>query len=440
MELPYEFLPISELINLHERGRLKNRDFLSKILEKIDSVQGTSHPFVRLNPNLQAEFDELDRSKNFIVPFSVKDLFDTEGIETNYGSEIFKGNVPGRDARAVSRIRKKGCILLGKTVTHEFALGIVSAPSRNPWDLSRIPGGSSGGSAVAVAEGVSPFSLGSDTGGSVRIPAAMCGVTGLKPTNGLIPKEGVFPESFALDCVGLITRYASDLKYELEMAAGLGKLKNNKLKEKRYRVAVAWEMFENTNNSVNGLSRKSIERIENELGYSFDGISPDRLMFKEMLREHEIIDCSEIAYVHRELYSKNPGMYLKSSVSQIREGNGIRANDYIGAIQKRRKYARLFDELFTSYDIILTPALPDTAPTVKEMSSDPGNLPRFDQFLAPINYSGNPALTIPIGFSRGLPVGMQIISRNLHDLVAVDFASGIQSVTGWHTLHPNVIR
>lgn len=302
--------------------------------------------------------------------------------------------------------------------------------------MNRIPGGSSGGSAAAVAAGLSVFATGTDTGGSIRIPAAMCGVTGFKPTHNLLPITGIYPESWSLDHAGPITRYASDLAMELDFMSGKENFRSQK-KDKKFRVGVAWELFDYCEAGVRKTSLAAIDNIQSRLNLEYISIEQQDLRFEEMNHFHKIIDTSEIAFIHRVNYEKFPTSYLESSKEQIEEGQSNKATEYLNAKGIRKKYSREFDSNFKNSDVILIPTLHNVAPFAnnKENKEEHTSDNEMD-FLSPLNYSGNPALNIPIGFSHELPVGMQIVSRNHYDYNCVEFASLVQNVTEWHKAIP----
>ena len=437
MHDPLVFKQLSEIINSSGNDDTSPCDIIVELNHRIERIDPEVQSYVRLNTHSEEECLQRKTEQRLMFPVSIKDLIDTEGIETNYGSPIFKGNIPRRDAKLVSNLKSNGGIIVGKTVTHEFALGIESRPTKNPWDLNRIPGGSSGGSAAAVSAGLSIFAIGTDTGGSIRIPAAMCGVTGFKPTYDLVSRRGIFPESWSLDHVGPITRYAKDLKMELKFMTG--KKLNQPLKlNRKLKVGVAWDLFDQCAVGVKNSSLAALEKIHGVLDIDFIEVNKEDLMFEDMGHYQEIIDTSEIACVHKDIYKNHPDKYMKSSIEQIEEGHKVHALEYLEAQRNRKKLKFKFNHNFKNLDLILTPALPDIAPQKNDIEvGSTKSSKRFTVFLAPLNYSGNPSLVIPIGLSMGLPVGIQIIANSYFDHLCIDFASDIQEQTNWHKLIPD---
>lgn len=438
----FELFSVTELVEQLSLKKITPNYLIEYLLQKTEKLEKLIHAYTIINPQIR-DRRLIEKASNrgplYGLPVAVKDLVDTKGIETSYGSTIFAGHVPDRDALVVSRIKKNGGIIFGKTVTHEFALGIVSSPTRNPWDRSRIPGGSSGGSAAAVACGEAFFAVGSDTGGSIRIPAAMCGVTGMKPSYGKIPCIGVFPEAWSLDHLGPMTRYAKDLALELK-AMGydvLAKLTNARLR-KRLRLGVIEEFVNQTSKPLRSVVRAAIDKLLSESIVEEEPVP--NLPFSEMLKMHEIVDTSEIATVHTfvyAIYPKNKEKYLKESVEQIEQGLHNSAVEYIHALRSMKKYRAILSDVFKKVDCLLCPTLPSIAPKPNEVA-DLAKIMEFVKFLAPFNYTGNPAITVPCGFVEGLPVGLQIISDYGRDELAILLAERFQEVTDWHTKLPQL--
>lgn len=436
MHNPVVFQSLSEIYGI-ERG-IENSDYdlINSLRTRIERLDPEINSYVRLNAKAEKESLRLATRNVFSIPVSVKDLIDTKGLETNYGSPIYAGHVPTRDATLVRNIKKSGGIILGKTVTHEFALGIESRPTKNPWNLNRIPGGSSGGSAAAVAAGLSVFAIGTDTGGSIRIPAAMCGVTGFKPTYDTVPRGGIFPEAWSLDHAGPITRYAKDLKKELGLMAG-GDLDRNLKTPEKPKVGIAWELFDLCDEWVKNVSLSALEKIHNLMDIDFIDVDPSSLMFEEMRNYQGIIDTCEIATIHKDLFKYYPEKYLHSSVEQILEGQKFSAVEYLEAKRNKAKFKNKFDFNFKKLDLIITPALPKVAPSINDVVEGGNEFSeQFTIFLSPLNYSGNPAIVIPAGLSQEMPVGIQIIAKSHFDSICINFSSNIQEVTEWHKLIP----
>ncbi len=431
--------PLQEIVREIQIGNLVSSDLFTSLLERIEKYDKKLCSYSRLNPTLHPTSSEYTKNNEIFVPVAIKDLIDTKGIETNYGSEIFKGHVPKDDASVVKNLKSNGGIILGKTVTHEFALGILSPPCKNPWDLKRIPGGSSGGSAAAVAAGLSIFSIGSDTGGSIRIPASMCGVTGFKPSYGTISTKGVFPEAWSLDHIGPITRFAKDLPLEMLMLTGKDIIKRRNSALNKRKVGIAWDLIDDVSERIRPALEQAIDKIQSELDWEFVDWRSDLYDQNKMNAMHEIVDTSEIAAVHSDLYLNHKNSYMSSSIEQIEEGMKNRASKYILALRKRSDYKKIFDSQFKSYDILITPTLPDIAPEIQDIERE-GNVAglNFVKYLAPMNFTENPAISIPAGFASGLPVGIQIVAKFNNDEKCVEYATKIQEISSWHLKIPDI--
>lgn len=367
------------------------------------------------------------------IPVSVKDLIDTKDIVTTYGSSIYSNHIPKKDASVVTNIKKNGGVILCKTNTHEFALGIETPPTKNPWDLSRIPGGSSGGSAAAISADLAIFALGTDTGGSIRIPASMCGITGLKPTYGSISVEGIFPESFSLDHVGPMCRFASDLPLLLE---SMGYPRKINLTEKKLIVGIEKSFLEQSDDCVRSRINSFVDKCSSE---DFIVVREIELPNVDAINNyHAIIDTSEIAYVHRNQYNVNKSKYLATSVEQILMGQKNKVVDYINALKYRGTIINEFNKIYEKIDVIIAPSLPCVAPKIAETKKMTlAELYPYVKFLEIFNYIGFPSISFPCGFCSGLPVGVQLISKPWREDLIISLASRFQSVTDWHTRVPS---
>lgn len=420
-------------------GKTSPITIFEELYKNISKTDSTLRIYVTLNENAREEANkasELLKKPNppmlAGIPLSVKDLIETRGIATTYGNSHFSSNVPEEDAELIRRLKNAGAYVLGKTNTHEFALGMESAPTANPWDTERIPGGSSGGSAAAVAAGSAIFAIGSDTGGSIRIPSSMCGVTGLKPTYGSISTEGVFPESWSLDHLGPITRYASDIPLMMRV---MGRDIGSAELTKPLKAAVLTEYMEESDPGVRKAVQEAIDLMVNEgLVETFD-LSADLL--NTALSYHEIIDTSEIATVHKDLYPEHPEIYLPTSVEQIEAGRSRTGPEYVEAVRQRDILYSQFEKSLNGASLVLAPTMGKTAPLKSQMKTMTlAEHEPYVKFQASFNYLGNPALSMPCGFSNGLPVGLQVIGRRNFDAEAVSMAIEFQKITDYHLKHP----
>ena len=368
------------------------------------------------------------------VPFAVKDLFDTAGAPATAGSKIWKDYVPVADAHVVEKLREAGAILIGKLNMHEFAFGITSrnphyGPTLNPWDLTRMCGGSSSGSAAALAAGFVPLALGTDTGGSIRIPSSLCGTVGLKPTYGLVSRRGVLPLSWSLDHVGPMARQVEDIALSLKVIAGHdpNDFTSVNCKPEDYITQLKGDInglviglpttffYEDLRKDVKEAVLKAVKGMET-LGASvreidIPGIIEDDIAAFTVLFS-EASTCLET-------HARNRPQDVGDEVmSGIRLGMTIPATRYIHALRIRTKLIDVLADVFSQVDLLVVPGTTVDAPPIEsqEVSIGPDRminvrsaLTRFTRYF---NLAGNPVLCVPCGFSnQRLPVGMQIIGR-----------------------------
>jgi aspartyl-tRNA(Asn)/glutamyl-tRNA(Gln) amidotransferase subunit A len=359
----------------------------------------------------------IDRGPMHGVPIAHKDLVYTKGVRTTGGSKIFKDFVPDHDADIAINLERAGSVLVGKTNLHEFAYGITSTNPhfgavRNPWDLERIPGGSSGGSGAAVAAGILPFATGTDTGGSIRIPASFCGVTGLKPTFGLISKRGVMPLGWTMDHMGPITKTVRDCAVAFHAMGGTTvDLKNTAIRGLRIGLPTNY-YFDKLDLEVSESVRTAVQTAA-ALGARIVDIKvPDIDALNVVGR---MLLLAESTSVHREnLLTRRADIGL-DVVTLLDQGRLIRGSDYVDAQRLRRIYCREFSKLWSEVDCIFTPTTPTAAPKIGQMTMKVGSVDEdvrlaTTRLMRAINILGIPALSIPCGFTKGgLPIGLQIL-------------------------------
>lgn len=427
-------MPIEKLISMFKKDRKTRKELALLLLERIQKYDKELRSFTALNYGITEEIDKASMKSELAgLPVAIKDLIDTSGLVTTYGSKAYRTNTPDHDAELIRSLKRNGGTILGKTNTHEFALGISTPPTRNPWDTSRIPGGSSGGSAASVAAGLSVFAIGTDTGGSIRIPSSMCGITGLKPTYGKISMGGTFPESFSEDHAGPMSRYASDLNIGLR-SLGYSDLRPSM--KNKYKVGIIENFFEQSNPGVGTLVNEAIDLLVSER------VIVETKRFEipnlhDIWKNHEIIDKAETHYVHSDLKRVKKIDYSKDAKDEIDAGRHISASKYISALQFKPKGIQDFSLAIQGLDAIISPTLPVTAPTLKEVEKfNLSDHEVYTKFLTPFNYLGVPAITVPCGFNGGLPVGMQLISDVGNDCTVISLASAFQKLTDWHKRRP----
>jgi aspartyl-tRNA(Asn)/glutamyl-tRNA(Gln) amidotransferase subunit A len=385
------------------------------------------------------------------IPVALKDMIDTRGVRTTGASAVYLDRIPAADAAVVSRLKRAGAILLGKLNMQEFAIGGSSVPSHfgpvcNPSDTNRIAGGSSGGSAAAVAAGLCFAALGTDTGGSVRQPAALCGVVGLKPTYGRVSNLGVLPLSPSLDHVGPLTRNVADCAAVLEAIAGYerrdvsSERRSVKLgpwtgSAARVRVGVPRAFFyEDLHPDVHRAVEAALA-VLSDLGARIEEVplevSTDRTVFQ-----------AEAYASHAELIAARPERYLPETLAKLRRGASVDTLAYVRARENLAQLRRGIAVLFRRIDVLATPTVPVPAPRLLDYPQT------FDEVLAweaasmlrntrPFNGLGIPTVTVPCGRTdANLPIGLQLAAGPWQERRALALALAYESATAWHMRHP----
>jgi aspartyl-tRNA(Asn)/glutamyl-tRNA(Gln) amidotransferase subunit A len=355
------------------------------------------------------------------VPVAVKDLIDVAGAVTAAGSPKLAGNLADRDAEVVARLRAAGAVVVGKTRTHEFAYGVVTPGTVNPWDSGRIAGGSSGGSAAAVAAGLVPAAVGSDTAGSIRIPAACCGVVGLKPTWGRVPVAGVWPLSWSCDHVGPIAATVADVALLDTVLAG-------------GRAGPDWAQEPAAAPAAGGTPRigrlvgDDLEPVDPAVTAAVDGLCRRLEDAGAVLDEVELplkaargavatIVLAEAAAAHARLLAETgEDGYSRAMLAMIRIGQSALAGEYLTGLRYRGRFAAEVEGLLARRDALLLPTLPCVAPptgrrTVTLAGVEVGVQPALTRLPGPFNCSGSPVVSLPVGLVDGLPVGASLVGR-----------------------------
>jgi Asp-tRNA(Asn)/Glu-tRNA(Gln) amidotransferase A subunit family amidase len=417
-------------------------DLVGRILERIYEFDEELHTYITLNSNVRIQAQrltsELKKGKSrgplHGIPVSVKDLIDTRGIRTTYGSWLYANYVPRRDSAVVKSVKAHGALIIGKTNCDEFGLGIVTPSTRNPWDRTKIAGGSSGGSAAALAADLAVFALGTDTGGSIRIPASFCGVTGLKPTYGKIATAGVFPASWTMDHVGPMCRFASDLPLLLE---SMGYRITKSSIASHSNVALLMDFFHRAPPRTRHAITRCLDKLVSENIIQLTEISVPNI--DELFAASETIDAAEVAFVHANPFSCSRAIYAQSSRQLIETGMKVTPSDYVAAQATRCRITRDLSNLTKKHPILITPSVLAQVPTIRRaVALSASEYYSFIASLEVFNSVGWPSLVIPVGFSDGLPIGIQFIGQTGRDNLVISLASEYQKISEWHMMAPSL--
>lgn len=416
----------------------------------------------RLNPELNAFITviprgEVPQGKGHLMglPIAVKDLYDTKGIRTTGGSKFFSDNIPTEDAFVVEKIKDSGGLIIGKTNTHEIALGVTNnnphfGACLNPWDTTRTPGGSSGGSAVAVATGMASAAIGTDTGGSIRIPAALCGVVGLKPTYGRISLRGVLPLSWNLDHAGPITNRVEDAAIMLQVMGGydsgdpssfktlpgdFSSHMRDSIRDRKVAFAIGNFVEEVTDPEILSAIRKSADVFADQ-GATVTEIDVDFL--RDAALANAVMTQADAAAFHHERLEEHPDWFGADVRQRLETGAGFSSSEYALARRTQAEVRRRCDLLFEEYDSLILPTTPIAAPILKgENAVERARL--LTRLTSPFNLTGLPAMSLPCGFtSEGLPIGLQIVTRAWNESGVVRMGYAYQAATEWHKMRPRI--
>lgn len=464
MSLPLWARPISELAPAVRAGRVSPVALAESCLERIARHDGRLLSFIHLADDV---LDQARRAEARIrggdwlgplhgIPVGIKDNYLTADMPTTVGSTAPGLEFPRRDSAAVARLRAAGAVLMGKTRTHEFAWGNVTPPVRNPWDTTRVPSGSSGGSGAAVAAGFCPAALGSDTGGSIRMPAAACGVVGLKPTFGRISRDGIVPHSWSLDHAGPLTRSVADAAHLLQVLAGYDAadpacqdqpvpsyVDALRRPARGLRVGVCRNhFFDRNQDEVQAAVEDAIAFFGAQGATVVDFQVPNLEYGLAAIYAIEL--ASSTAYHDQSLRKGIVPAFQRDVRTLVEMGRFVTATDYLKAEQLRAVLVEDFRRVFERVDVIVGPTTPITAWksgewTVQVGGRDESVLAASWRFTFPYNLTGLPAISVPCGFDRdGLPIGLQIAGRPFDEATVLRAAHAYERAHDWKNRMPEL--
>ncbi|PAQ16731.1 Asp-tRNA(Asn)/Glu-tRNA(Gln) amidotransferase GatCAB subunit A [Bacillaceae bacterium SAOS 7] len=478
---------LTELHDLLHKKEVSIPDLVDESYKRIQEVEDKVQAFITLNEEnarkqaeaLQAKIGT-DEAKGLLfgMPIGIKDNIVTKGLRTTSGSQILNNFDPIYDATVMNKLHEAETITIGKLNMDEFAMGSSTENSsyqktRNPWDLDRVPGGSSGGSAAAVAAGEVPFSLGSDTGGSIRQPAAFCGVVGLKPTYGRVSRFGLIAFASSLDQIGPITRNVEDNAYLLEAISGVDPHDSTSANipvdsytqaltgdVKGLRIAVPKEYLgEGVSEEVRQSVLDALKVLEG-MGATWDEVSLPHSKYG--VATYYLLASSEassnlarfdgIRYGYRaenaenliDLYKKTRAEGFGDEVKRrIMLGTFALSSGYYDAYYKKAQQVRTlikkdFEDVFENYDVIIGPTTPTPAFKIGEIINDPLTMYANDLLTIPVNLAGVPGISVPCGFSNGMPLGLQIIGKHFDEKTVYRVAHAFEQATDFHKQKPTL--
>ncbi|HZU68382.1 MAG TPA: amidase [Ktedonobacteraceae bacterium] len=450
-------------------GLITPAELVLETLERIDALDAEIHAYVTvMREQALADAERLERelrtglyrSPLHGIPVAIKDLIAVKDVRLAAGSKVLADNIAREDATVVELLRKAGAIIIGKTNTHEFAYGTYTPPTRNPWDLSRIPGGSSGGSAAALAANMCLGALGTDTGGSIRIPAACCGVTGLKPTYGRVSCYGVIPLSWSLDHTGPMGRGAEDCAILFDAIAGYDPRDPNSvsgppvgasasliagpegrgaLSLQGLRLGVLPDAFVAPLDAEVRTAWQAAILVLKEAGAEVVNVDVQR----PTLETYRTIQMPEASLAHMQngwLVERSQD-YSAVTHARLLAGQKITAVDYLQAQQTRRAFSSSLRAAMYPVDALVLPTIPMPAIQVAQIDQDirvdgatENATAALLRLTMPFNLAGLPAISLPCGFSSaGLPIGLQLVGKPFEETMILRIAHAYQQFTDWHT-------
>lgn len=460
---------VASLSDLLRRREVSSVEVTTAALERIEALDAQLRAFITVLPD-QALWEAREADRDIQagrwrgplhgVPIALKDLYFTRGVRTTAASRVFADFVPDEDAAVTERLRRAGAILLGKTNMMEVAFGPTNyyqleyGVTRNPWRLDRFPGGSSTGSGIAVATGMAYMAMGSDTGGSIRNPASFCGVTGLKPTYGLVSCYGAFPSSWSLDHAGPLARTAEDCAITLQAMAGYDPRDPASVDRPvpDYRASLSTRIdglriglprehfFEDLQPAVEQAVEGAIETLRG-LGATFLEVEIPGLV--EDSHAAMTVVNAEGSAVHRPRLPQRAEEYVPDVRAKLLAGLEIKAVDYIAALRACRRLRQNLERVFERVDLLLTPTRDTVAPRMAEdgrvLEVYPYQAAGRPTRTIAFNAGGQPAISIPCGFDAdGLPVGLQLAGRLFDDATVLRAAHAYQQATDWHLRRPPI--
>jgi aspartyl-tRNA(Asn)/glutamyl-tRNA(Gln) amidotransferase subunit A len=440
---------ISEQVRKRERSPV---ELTKQCLDRIEALNPVLNAFITVTAvtalaearKAEQEIQSGDyRGPLHGIPIALKDLIDTAGVRTTAASALFKNRIPAQDAEVVSRLKKSGAIVLGKNNLHEFAYGgssLISyfGPMRNPWNPEYVTGGSSGGSAAAVAAELCYAAIGTDTAGSIREPAAFCGVVGIKPSYGLVSAEGVIPLSLSLDHVGPLTRSVADAGIVLQaVSTNPSDYASTHDGSRAVRVGVPRAFFyEDLDPEISAAVEAAIEHVSEMTAGVSEIVLP--------VSTDRTLQLAESYAYHQRWIEESPDSYHPETLRRIRAGAKITAEEYRSAKRELIAERERIRSAFERIDVLITPTCPVPPPKIADLEPNPERLRPAELVILrntrPFNVWGLPAISVPCGFTKtGMPVGLQIAAAPGREDPVLSLAYAYEQSTEWHNRRPEML-
>lgn len=442
------FKSIDEIGRLYREKEVSPVEVTKATLERLHELEPKLNAFVTVLED-QALAQAAEAEETFVkgdqtgslygIPVSLKDIFMTTGIRTSMGSRILKDYVPAEDAFVYKALKEAGAVIIGKNNMLEFAYGSIHpdyGQCNNPWNVNRTAGGSSTGSGASVAAGIGFASIGTDTGGSIRVPASFCGIVGMKPTYDTVSRQGLFPLSQSLDHVGPLTRTVRDNAIVLEQISSLSfdydSLFSGNIQG--IKVGVIRSLTESISNpEVYALTAAAIQKLK-DLGAEVLEVDIPGI---ETIEQSALpIVLAEAAANHKEWYADRENDYASATYANLKEGYKVTAVSYVEALEVKKQFTEAVNQVLNQVDVLVCPTMPYPA-TEQDPSFENGNID-VSQRTIPFNYTGHPALSVSSGNtpSENLPAGLQIIGRYHDEKTVYRTADAFQRATGGYKLPP----
>ena len=463
------YCSIAEIAPLIEQGDLSPVDVVQSSLDRISQLDPTLNAFLQIWGEEALESartaEQTIASGGYLgplhgIPVGIKDLVDVAGYKTTGGSKVLENSVAALDATVVTKLKSAGAIPIGKLNLNEFALGTTGLNShtgdvKNPWDTTRITAGSSSGSGAAVASGIIPAALGSDTGGSIRMPASLCGIAGLKPTYGRISRAGVLDLSWSMDHVGPMTRTSEDCALLMNVLSGQDSRDPASSHQPvpdftsdlgrglvRLKIGVPTDYFfeDSIDPEVSGAVRTAIELMATNgaeiVELPMPWVSDGRAINLGVMRP-------EILSVHKQMLIDKSDLYTPAVLTRIMSGLNVSADDYIAAQRARQWFNHKMAEAMKQVDALITPSVPIRTPTIIESTPGPHYSRATDDiadFTGVFDTTGQPSHSIPCGFAgNGMPIGMMITGHPFDEVTVLRVGHAYEQLTNWHQRPPTDI-